>query len=67
MFDAVTSGKKGPKRADIPQLPIAHVRTLPPGSHATSGHAQWYILYHYYCKKKAREPVAHAQNIIPIT
>jgi hypothetical protein len=26
------------------------------GSHV--GHAQWYILYYYYSKKKAREPVA---------
>jgi hypothetical protein len=25
------------------------------GSHATSGHAQWYILYYYYSKEKARE------------
>ena len=32
------------------------------GIHATSGHAQWYILY-YYNKKKAREPVAHAHAI----
>jgi hypothetical protein len=31
------------------------------GSHV--GHAQWYILYYYYSKKKAREPVAHAHAI----
>ena len=42
------------------------------GSHATSGHAQWYILYYYYSKKKAREPVAHAHNMptdmwLPVT
>jgi hypothetical protein len=34
------------------------------GSQATSGHAQWYILYYYYSKKKAWEPVAHAHAII---
>ena len=31
------------------------------GSHV--GHAQWYILYYYYSKKKAREPVVHAHAI----
>ena len=33
------------------------------GSQATSGHAQWYILYYYYSKKKAWEPVVHAHAI----
>ena len=31
------------------------------GSHV--GHAQWYILYYYYSKKKAWEPVAS----LPVT
>ena len=53
---------------DIAQLPVAHAR-IPPfqGGHVTSGshvdHAQWYILYYYYSKKKTREPVAHAHAI----
>jgi hypothetical protein len=34
------------------------------GSQATSGHAQWYILYYYYSKKKGWELVAHAHAII---
>ena len=29
------------------------------GSHATYGHTQWYILYYYYGKKKAREYAEH--------
>ena len=51
---------KGPTRADIAQLPVAHARTFlretPLWGHVTScshvGHAQWYILYCYYSKKK---------------
>jgi len=35
------------------------------GSHI--GHAQWYILHYYYCKKKGREPVAHANVITSVT
>ena len=27
----------------------------------------YYILHYYYSKKKAREPVAYAQNILPVT
>jgi hypothetical protein len=49
-----------------------HARTLPmkfpsgsrdvtSGSHV--GYAQWYILYYYYSKKKAREPIVHAHVI----
>ena len=64
---------------DIAQLPVANARTLPKEplrghvtfGHVTSGshvgHAQWYILHYYYSKKKAREPVAHAQNILPVS
>jgi hypothetical protein len=37
---------------------FCHVKS---GSHATSGHAQWYILH--YSKKKARWPVARAHTI----
>jgi hypothetical protein len=29
------------------------------GSHVTSGHAQWYILYYYYRKKKLSLPVTY--------
>jgi hypothetical protein len=32
------------------------------GSHATSGHAQWYILHYYYGKKKAREYAEHTSG-----
>ena len=66
---------KRPTGADIAQLPVAHAHTLPreplrghvtfddvtSGSHV--GQAQWYILYYYYSKKKALEPVAHAHAI----
>ena len=63
--------RKGPTRANIAQLLVAHAHAFqrtPSGSrddwwrhirHATSGHAQWYILY-YYSKKKAREPVVRS-------
>ena len=37
------------------------------GGHATSGNAQWYILYYYYSKKKAWEPFAHAYSILLVT
>ena len=66
---------KSPNRVDIAQLPVDHT-CIPPilwghvtfghitsGSQATSGHAQWYILYYYYGKKKVRELVAHAHVI----
>ena len=59
------------------RFPVAHVHILPretlsrhvtlddvtSGSHATCGDAQFYILYYYNSKKKAREPVAHAHAI----
>jgi hypothetical protein len=38
-------------------------RHLTSGSHV--GHAQWYILYYYYIKKKTPEKSGHAQNILP--
>ena len=70
---------KGPTRANIAQLPVAHACTLPrkplrgdvtfddvtSGSHV--GHAQWYILYYYNSKEKPFEPDVHAQNILPVT
>jgi hypothetical protein len=70
---------KGPTRADVAQRLVVHARTLPmeppsgsrdvtSGSHV--GHAQWYILYYYYSKKKARELVAHAHfrsGPLPVT
>jgi hypothetical protein len=31
------------------------------------GHAQWYYCTTTLVRKKAREPVAHAQNILPVT
>jgi hypothetical protein len=34
-------------------------RHVTSGSHATYGHTQWYILYYYYGKKKAREYAEH--------
>jgi hypothetical protein len=70
----VISGQKAPTRADIVQLPVAHAHTLPrehlrcyvtSGSHV--GHAQWYILYYYYSKKKVREPVVHVHAITSVT
>ena len=32
------------------------------GSHDTYGHTQWYILYYYYGKKKAREYAEHTSG-----
>ena len=60
--DHVTSfSVKGPTKAEIAQIPAAHARTLQ--RYVTSGsnvdRVQWYMLYYYYSKKKAREPVAH--------
>jgi hypothetical protein len=55
----------GPMRAEIAQIPAAHAGTLQ--RYVTSGshvdRVQWYMLYYYYSKKKAREPVAHTHAI----
>ena len=37
-------------------------RHVTSGSHATYGHTQWYILYYYYGKKKAREYTEHTSG-----
>jgi hypothetical protein len=68
--------------SDIAQLSVAYARTQPfqgnpfgettlnnvtSDSHATSGHAQWYILYYYYSRKNARNRLCTRSRWFPVT
>jgi hypothetical protein len=65
---------KGPNRADIAPLLVAHAHTLPRGHPSGSRDLRslpvamvlvllYYILYDYYSKNKTRETVVHAHAI----
>ena len=60
-FNDVTSGEKTELGRILCNFRVTF-DDVTSGSHATSGHAQLYIL-HYYGKKKARESVANAHAI----
>jgi hypothetical protein len=69
-FDDVISNQKAPLGRILRNFPLCmHTPfqgnslrgDVTSGSHV--GHAQWYILYYYYSKKKVREPVAHSHAI----
>jgi hypothetical protein len=50
-----TLSSTGPRSDHL--VTLLHFDDVTSGSHATSCHAQWYILYYYYSKKKTREKI----------
>jgi hypothetical protein len=62
--NTIVRKKRGENDVISGHVTSVHVTSI---SHATSGHAQLYISYYCYGKKKAREcPSEHVQNILPV-
>jgi hypothetical protein len=63
-INTIVRKKRGENDVTSGHVTSVHVTSI---SHATSGHAQLYISYYCYGKKKAREcPSGHVQNILPV-
>ena len=63
-INTIVRKKRGENDVTSGHVTSVHVTSI---SHATSGHAQLYISYYCYGKKKsAGKPFRHVQNILPV-